>query len=333
MLSKEIFEYIRPIKDKVFKIIFGKPYNRDILEDFLQAVTGEPVHITNVQTEMYWGGDTLEEKQMRSDMVIETENSCDLLEIQAYHDKEYEARATSYEGKLIIYQLQKIKSYTSLKRMRFISIMDSSHIDMPEFYGKSIRVLEEYKHIPVFNLVEHYIVDIAKFREIKDMDMHNRLHQWAEFLRFDRREVLEMIAKENNKIEKALKEIDRIMGDEETRRKIQSIWEARIDKEIEINTARDIGIEIGEKNGYAIGEQAGIIKGESVGIQKGEKIGFLKGEKSGISKGEKLGLEKARKTHLISMLQAGIADELIMKVMQISKKELQKEKQALEYNR
>ena len=252
---------------------------------------------------------TLEEKQMRSDMVIETENSCDLLEIQAYNDKEYEARATSYEGKLIIYQLQKIKSYTSLKRMRFISVMDSSIVTMPDFYGKTIRVLEEYKHIPVFNLVEHYILDLAKFKKIQEIDIHNRLHQWAEFLRFDRREVLEMIAKENKNIEKALKEIDRLMGDEETRRRIQSIWEARLDKEIEINTARDIGIEIGEKNGYAIGEQAGMVKGE------------------------KLGICKERKKHLTSMIQAGIADELIVKVMQISMKELQKEKQALGYSR
>ena len=333
MLSKETFEYIRPIKDKVFKIIFGKPYNTDILEDFLQAITGEPVHITNVQTEMYWGGDTLEEKQMRSDMVIETENSCDLLEIQAYNDKEYEARATSYEGKLIIYQLQKIKSYTSLKRMRFISVMDSSIVTMPDFYGKTIRVLEEYKHIPVFNLVEHYILDLAKFKKIQEIDIHNRLHQWTEFLRFDRREVLEMIAKENKNIEKALKEIDRLMGDEETRRKIQSIWEARLDKEIEINTARDIGIEIGEKNGYVIGEQAGMVKGESIGLEKGEKLGLAKGERLGLVKGERLGICKERKKHLTSMIQAGIADELIVKVMQISMKELQKEKQALGYSR
>ncbi len=308
MLSKETIEYIRPIKDKVFKIIFGKPYNRDILEDFLQAVIGKPVKITNVQTEMSWGGDTLEEKQMRSDMVIETENSCDLLEIQAYDDKQYEPRATSYEGKLIIYQLQKIKSYKSLKKMRFISVMDRSIIQMPDFYGKTIRVLEQYKHIPVFNMVEHHIVDLPKFKNIKEIDIHNRLHQWAEFLRFDRREVLEMIAKENKNIEKALEEIDRLMGDEETRRRIQSIWEARLDKEIEMNTARDIGFEMGEKNGYLIGEQAGK------------------------AKGEKLGIRKERKKHLASMIQAGIADELIVKVMEISMKELQKEKQALGYS-
>ena len=189
--------------------------------------------------------------------------------------------------------------------------------------------IEEYKHIPVFNLVEHYILDLAKFKKIQEIDIHNRLHQWAEFLRFDRREVLEMIAKENKNIEKALKEIDRLMGDEETRRRIQSIWEARLDKEIEINTARDIGIEIGEKNGYVIGEQAGMVKGESIGIEKGEKLGLAKGERLGLEKG----IQKEKRKHLIAMIQEGIADEVIMKISQISKQELQKEKQALGYSR
>ena len=80
-----------------------------------------------------------------------------------------------------------------------------------------------------------------------------------------------------------------------------------------------------------------MVKAETIGLEKGEKLGLAKGERLGLAKGERLGLEKGiqkeKRKHLIAMIQEGIADEVIMKISQISKQELQKEKQALGYSR
>jgi len=98
VLSKETFEYIKPVKDQVMKIIFGKEYNQDILQDFLQAILKEEVPIIRVQTEVTWKKNMLEAKTMRSDILVETEDTIHLIEFQSYYDGQYEIRVIAYEG-------------------------------------------------------------------------------------------------------------------------------------------------------------------------------------------------------------------------------------------
>jgi len=293
VLSKDTFEYIKPVKDQVMKIIFGKEYNQDILQDFLQTILQEEVHIIRVQTEVTWKKNILEEKTMRSDILVETEEGINLIEFQSYYDGQYEVRLICYEADLIQDRLLVQKSYNALKKGRIITIADKPVIKIPSYYGKTVRVLEEDKNLPILNHIEHYIVDISKFKE--EIDLNNPLHQWIQFLKFENEEVLEMIAEKNEKIKRALEEMDRLMGEEDVRRSLQAMLNARLERELEINTARE--------DGEAVGLERGIAKGKEVGRQ--ETIQFT----------------------IKNMLQEGIADELIEKITGISKKELQKQKE------
>jgi len=305
VLSKETFEYIKPVKNQVMKIIFGKEYNQDILQDFLQAILQEEVHIIRVQTEVTWKKNLLEEKTMRSDILVETEEGINLIEFQSYYDGQYEVRLICYEGDLIQDRLLVQKSYNALQKGRIITIADKPVIKIPGYYEKTVRVAQSNRNIPLLNHIEHYIVDISKFKE--EIDLSNPLHQWIAFLKFENKEVLEMVAEKNERIKRALEEMDRLMGEEDVRRSLQAMLNARLERELEINTARE--------------------DGEAVGLKKGLKQGVTQGVKLGRQEGRQEGKREAIQFTIKNMIREGIADELIEKVTGVSKKELKKQKE------
>jgi len=97
------------------------------------------------------------------------------------------------------------------------------------------------------------------------------------------------IAQKNEKIRRAIEEYDRLMGDEETRKELERIKSARQETRLALGSAR------------------------------------YEGEQSGLRKGEKL----ERKKNLKNMLKNGLSDEMIIKILDISKQELLKEKELL----
>lgn len=121
----------------------------------------------------------------------------------------------------------------------------------PEFYGKTVRVLEQYKDIQLFNQVEHYFIDLKKYAELKEIDIHNAKHQWAEFFLYERMEVLYKMAKENDKIREGLEILDKLREDENIWIQIERADEARMLHRLEVGTAKEDGIAIGEKKGIA----------------------------------------------------------------------------------
>ncbi len=304
---------VQPLKDIAAKIVLGKPYNRSILENLLSAILQEKVEVERVEVETSWLGSRIEEKVSRSDIKIETKKAIILLEIQNYEDGTYEIRITGYIAKCITEQLEKGIPYQELKKVIVISITDNCDIapNVPTFYAKTVRVLDEYRDIPIFNLVEHYILDIQKYRKLKEVDLDNRIHQWAEFFKYEEEEKIKMVTKKNIDIEKALEEYDRLMADEEVRKQLQAIHYARLENKIMIESAK-----------YA---------GREKGIQEGMEKGMQKGMQKGKQEGRKEGKQEERMKHIKNMVKEGLSDELIMKITQITKKELQKEKQVLGY--
>lgn len=300
MLNKEI----QTLKDIAAKIVFGKSYNRGILEDLLSAILKEPVKIINVETEVSWIGSTTKEKVTRSDIRIETTKAFIILEFQNYEDGTYEIRLTGYVAKCIIEQLEKGVKYQDLKKVIVISISDHCTIaeDMPSFYGKSVRVLDENREISIFNTVEHYIVDLKKYRKMKHVDLNDTICQWAEFLIYEKEEKIMEISNKNEKIKEALKEYDRLMGDEETRKELERIREARQETRLALGSAR--------------------YEGEQIGLQAGKEIGLQEGKKIGVHQGEKA----ERRKNLKNMLKKGFSDDMIAEILGITKQDLIKEK-------
>ena len=150
------------------------------------------------------------------------------------------------------------------------------------------------------------ILDLEKYQELKEIDIDNPIHQWAEFFRYEREEELAMIAERNEKVEKALEEMERLTADKETWIQVERIREARLHQRLAIGSA--------EARGKAIGEEIGEARGEA------------RGERNGIRMGKELGKTETIKETIKNMIKEGIKDDLIVKVTGVSKKELEKQK-------
>lgn len=239
------------MNDVVAKIIFSNPENVSLLEDLVSTILNKKVHIVEVIPEATWIGSRKEEKTTRTDMLIRTEEEWVLFEIQGYKDVYYEQRITSSVARAINMQLKKGKTYHTLKKVVVISIGVGYMENPPGFQGKTVRVLEQYKDIQLFNQVEHYFIDLKKYAELKEIDIHNAKHQWAEFFLYERMEVLCKMAKENDKIREGLEILDKLREDENIWIQIERADEARMLHRLEVGTAKEDGIAIGEKKGIA----------------------------------------------------------------------------------
>ena len=110
-----------------------------------------------------------------------------------------------------------------------------------------------------------------------------------------------MIAEQNEKVEKALEEVERLMADKETWIQVERIREARMHQRLALGSAESKGRRIGEQNGIRIGKELGECEGR---------------------------LEEKRRT-IKNMMKEGLKDDLIAKVTGLSQKELQKQKELL----
>jgi len=301
---------IKPMNDVVAKIIFSNPENLSLLEDVIGAILKKKVHIVEVTPEASWIGNREERKTTRTDMFIRTKGEWILLEIQGYVDPYYEQRITSSIASAIHMQLKKGESYNTLKKVIAISIGEGCIKNTPTFYGKTVRVLEEYKNIELFNQVEHYYLDINKYATLSEIDIHNRIHQWAEFFRYERMEVLDTMAKENDKIREGLKILDKLREDEQTWIQIQRADDARMFHRLEIGTAKENGIAIGREEGR----------------KEGRKEGREEGKLEGIVEGKLQALQNTIK----NMLKKGMTDGMIKEITGINQKELEKQKELLQ---
>jgi len=234
-------EKLTPLNDVVAKVLFSNPDNRSLLENLISTILNKEVHIQEVIPEATWIGNRKEEKTNRTDMFVKTKEEWVLLEIQRYEDPYYEQRITSSIAKAINLQLKKGDSYHTLQKVIAISIGTGFMTDPPAFYGKTVRVLEAYKNIELFNQVEHYYLDINKYAELSEIDIQNRKHQWAEFFKYERMEVLYKMAEQNDKVKKGLEILDKLREDETTWIQIERADEARMLHRLEIGTAREDG--------------------------------------------------------------------------------------------
>ena len=126
-----------------------------------------------------------------------------------------------------------------------------------------------------------------------------------------------MVADRNKRIEKAVEDLERIMADDDIREDVMRIHYDKIDRALEINTARSLGEQEGREIGEAIGQRNGISIGREMGKTEGKLEGKIEGKAEAI------------KDTIKNMMKEGLKDDLIAKVTGLSQKELQKQKELL----
>ena len=165
--------------------------------------------------------------------------------------------------------------------------------DWKKFHSKGLLKENELNKVMTDKLELHFL-ELPKLIENKE-EGNKRLRQWLEFIYNKRKGEIEMAVQENEKIAKAQVEYKYLTGDEKVQRLafLRDKWES--DHKSELNW---------EKR-----------EAEKKGRKLGERIGEAKGER------------RKQKEIIIKMLKENYEDDIIIKLTEIDKEELEKLKE------
>ena len=274
-------------EDYIFKRVFGKKGNEDILKDLLESI----LEIKIEQIEVIVGSEIEKEKIKEKIGIIDLkatinkETTVDIeIQVKDYHNMI--ERSTFYIAGLYHTGLKRGERYEKNNKVIGINILMFNIFKWKKFHSKGILKENELNEIMTDKLELHFL-ELPKI--IKNSEEGNkRLRQWLEFIYNKRKGEIEMAVKENEKIAKAQVEYKYLTGDERVQRLafLRDKWES--DHKSELNWVK--------------------IEAE----KRGEKRGEAKGER------------KKQKQIVKELLKAEVQDEIIIKTTQISKEELEK---------
>ncbi len=277
-------------EDYIFKRVFGKKGNEDILKDLLESI----LEIKIEQIEVIVGSEIEKEKIKEKIGIIDLkatinkETTVDIeIQVKDYHNMI--ERSTFYIAGLYHTGLKRGERYEKNNKVIGINILMFNIFKWKKFHSKGILKENELNEIMTDKLELHFL-ELPKI--IKNSEEGNkRLRQWLEFIYNKRKGEIEMAVKENEKIAKAQVEYKYLTGDERVQRLafLRDKWES--DHKSELNWVK--------------------IEAE----KRGEKRGEAKGER------------KKQKQIVKELLKAEVQDEIIIKTTQISKEELEKMKE------
>ena len=277
-------------EDYIFKRVFGKKGNEDILKDLLESI----LEIKIEQIEVIVGSEIEKEKIKEKIGIIDLkatinkETTVDIeIQVKDYHNMI--ERSTFYIAGLYHTGLKRGERYEKNNKVIGINILMFNIFKWKKFHSKGILKENELNEIMTDKLELHFL-ELPKI--IKNSEEGNkRLRQWLEFIYNKRKGEIEMAVKENEKIAKAQVEYKYLTGDERVQRLafLRDKWES--DHKSELNWVK--------------------IEAE----KRGEKRGEAKGER------------KKQKQIVKELLKAEVQDEIIINTTQISKEELEKMKE------
>ena len=251
--------------DYVFKKVFAKAGNEEILKDFLESILEikiQKIEVKNPELPK----DLIDKKAGILDIKAELNGSqiCDI-EIQVANEKNIEHRSTYYMSKLIAEQLNKKEEYNKLKKTIVINLLNFNYYKRNSYHQIAHMKFEKTKEEKYVDMgytkedelatedIEMHFIEIPKFIK-KNCGINTKLEQWL-WLLTGKGEKVEMAEKENKEIKKAIEILEEMSMDEKEWELYQSRKMAEIDYNSGIASAREEGREEGEKAGIKKGEK------------------------------------------------------------------------------
>ena len=281
-------------EDYIFKRVFGKKGNEDILKDLLESI----LEIKIAQIEVLIGAEIekekIEDKLGIIDLkaTINKETTVDIeIQVKDYHNMI--ERSTFYIAGLYHTGLKRGEAYEENNKVIGINILMFNVFEWEKIHSKGVLKESELNEVMTDKLELHFL-ELPKLIENKE-EGNKRLRQWLEFIYNKRKGEIEVAVKENEKIAKAQVEYKYLTGDEKVQRLafLRDKWES--DHKSELNW---------EKR-----------EAEKKGRKLGERIGEAKGER------------RKQKEIIIKMLKENYEDDIIIKLTEIDKEELEKLKE------
>lgn len=225
------------------------------------------------------------------------------MEMQVTYFEYWDARVLFYLSKIFTEQLKKGEPYEKLKKCIHVSILDFNHFLNDEKCFRTIGFCDEETGEKYTDLMQIKVLELRKLpKELKeDSDILN----WMRFLGGKKRREFEDMAKKNEYIGEAFRELERLSADEKAKLEYEAREKAIRDYNSQISSALRRGME----------------RGLEQGLEKGLEQGLEQGLKQGRSEGI---------NYLIGrMLERGVTPEEVARQTGISSEEIEKVQKTL----
>lgn len=296
LLKKHYSGILLPKNDVIFKNIFSKVGNENMLKELLEEITKVKIYDIQVEKEVELSQMKVGEKYGKLDLRAVINGNCIvIIEMQMEDNCNIGKRTTFYASKVIGGSLATSQTYQEIKDVHIISILNYNITPLDKYYSDTVTVDSECRTYELVEGLTYHFIELSKFRKMVKCP-ETKLQQWLAFIDYTNKEMVKMAMEKNELVKKAHKDYEYLTGDAALRR-LQELREKAIWDE---NSAYATGLERGEK------------KGTAIGMAMGEARGEARGKKKGI-------IETAK-----AMMQNNVKREIISKCTGLSNKELDK---------
>ena len=234
--------------DYIFKRLFSKKGNEDILKDLLEGILEIPIEKVEVMQEVELERVDIKDKLGVLDIkAIINENTTVDIEMQIADEKNMIERTLYYWAGLYYTGLKRGQDYKLNNKVITINIL-MYNIFKEEKYHTIATIKEDENNEKITDKLEIHFIELPKFLKSKEIG-NKKLRQWLDFICNKRKGEIEMAVKENEKIAKASQEWEYLRGDEAVKRMafLREKWER--DWNSGMHSAEEEGIEKGMKKG------------------------------------------------------------------------------------
>ena len=219
-MEKKTIKKLPLTSDIVFKRVFAREGNEDILTALLEAILGISIKQVVVKNPEL-PPNLYDSKAGILDIKVEIDKNviCDIeMQVQDYHD------------------IDKRNSYHNIARMKFEKTSKESYVDMG--YKTEEEIATKY--------IEMHFIELKKFKK-KNPDTKARINQWL-WLLAGGEEKIEMAEKENKEVKKAVEILDEMSINKEERERYEAILKAEFNQKVSMYNIELKGKKEGEKN-------------------------------------------------------------------------------------
>lgn len=287
---------LKPTNDYIFKKLFSKKENEDILKDLLEGILEIKIKHVKVMQEVELERINIEDKVGIVDIkaIVDERTTIDI-EMQIKNEYNIIERTLFYWDGLYYTGLKSSEKYKENNKVITINLLKFNMFKDMNYHIVG-KIKEKESNNILTDKLEVHFIELPKFLKTNEGG-NKKLRQWLEFICYEREEEVKMAVKENEKIAKAEKEWEYLKGDEAVKRMafLREKWER--DWISNIEGAKEVGFGVGRDKGRKEGKRAGRSEEQ-----------------------ERISLE---------MLKQGLKDEMIIKVTKIKKEKLEKLKEKI----
>lgn len=245
--------------DYVFKRVFAKEGNENILKDLLEAVLDikiEKVEVQNPEIQK----EAIEDKLSVLDIKAQLDEKTIVdIEMQMTNEHNIKYRSLVYLSKNVAGQLQIGKEYAELKKSIVINFLNFEYYKRNSYHQVAKMKFEKTRENEYVDMgysdeeeiatesVEMHFIELPKFKK-KNPGVENKIEQWLWTI-IGEEEKIEMAEKDNKEIKKAIEIVDTMSMDKRERELYEARLKGEFNYSISINVAKNEGIEEGEKIG------------------------------------------------------------------------------------